>query len=298
MLRKLLQIIAYIFPSPVNVWFHRLAGARIGKFVSIHPAVLILARDVEIGSGARIKFGTMMSLRTFKLGRKSSIGFFTLAKGESDLIVGDASIIGPRTMINCSRQVTIGYYSGVGPGSYLYTHGSGMPVTEGYRATFGPIEIKDKVWISMKCVIGPGVTVEDGTCVMPGTVLVESITSKRLVVGDPAKMNDFPIFLIPRPGNFLKELAPRILEEYREWSNEFKGTNWQMNDGSLTLNHKKRPLSISVDGDGDMVLLTDKGEVRNGMFFNLADLTTDEKRHPEKLKFEAFMRLQYGLIFL
>lgn len=296
--RPLLQIMAFFFPSPINVWLHRLAGARIGKHVSIHPAVLILAKKVAIGDEAKIKFGTMLNIHNFELGRKGSMGFFILAKGESDLIVGDASIIGPRAMINCSREVRIGTYSGVGPGSYLYTHGSGMPVTEGYRATFGPINIKDKVWVSMRCVIGPGVTIENGTNVMPGTVVVESIDSKRVVVGNPAKLNNFPVFLMPRKSNFLEELAPNILRKYCEWAHEYHGKEWQITNGILKIPYKNSYLSISVNSPGDIVLLTAKGESREGMFFNLADLTTDQKRHVVKSDFEAFMRLYYGLIFL
>ena len=78
-------------------------------------------------------------------------------------------------MLNCSREIRMEYYSGIGPGSYLYTHGSGMPVTEGYRSVFGPIHIKSKVWVSMRCVIGPGVTIGDMSCLMPGTILVEHV---------------------------------------------------------------------------------------------------------------------------
>jgi acetyltransferase-like isoleucine patch superfamily enzyme len=298
MLKKLAQIAAFFCPSPINIWLHRAAGAKIDKYVSIHPGVLILAKKIEIGRGARIKFGTMINARTFKLGRKCSIGFYTLVNGESDLIVGDASIIGPRTLINCSRQVVIGYYSGIGPNSCLYTHGSGLPVTEGYRATFAPIHIKDKVWVSMRSTIGPGVTIEEGAIIMPGTVLMESIASKRMVAGNPAKLVNYPVFLRPVKPGFVENLAPRILEEYREWSNEYKGTNWQMVNGSLVTEYKKKKFTISVRGKGDIVILTTPGKETNGMFFNLADLKTDNSMHKAKIKFEAYIRLYYGLIFL
>lgn len=130
--------------SPINVWLHRLAGAKIGKNTSIHPGVLIIAKNVEISDWASIKFGTMISLRTLKIGRKSSIGFMSLIKGTSDLIINDACVIGAKNMINCERPITFGYYSGSGPGCYMYTHGSFLPVTEGYRAIFAPITIKKK----------------------------------------------------------------------------------------------------------------------------------------------------------
>jgi acetyltransferase-like isoleucine patch superfamily enzyme len=297
-IRHILQILAFFFPSPVNVWLHRLAGAQIDRHVSIHPAVLILAREVAIGSEARIKFGTMVSVRAFRLGKKSSIGFFTLVKGGADLLIGDACIIGPRSTIDCSRQVVLDYYSGVGPGSYLYTHGSGMPVTEGYRATFAPIHIGKKAWINMRAVIGPGVTVGEGSIVLPGTVLLENVDPKRMVGGNPAKLVNVPVFLMPRKPGFLEDLAGGILEEFRSWSNEYRRTSWTMEGGVLKVDHRFGRLSLSVNGPGDIVLLTKKEARRDGMYFNLADLGTDGARHPVKKDLEAFMRLYHGLIFL
>jgi acetyltransferase-like isoleucine patch superfamily enzyme len=298
MLIRILQIIAFFFPSPINVWLHRLAGAKIGRHVSIHPAVLIFARNVEIGREALIKFGTMINVRAFKLGEKSRIGFFTLVRGESDLLVGDACIIGPKCMINCSRQVVLDYYSGIGPGSYLYTHGSGMPVTEGYRATFAPIHIKEKVWVNMHSTIGPGVTIGKGSIVLPGTILLESVEPKRMVSGNPARLNNLPVFLAPIHDHSIKEIAAKILIEFCNWSNEFENTSWSFRDSTLRVNHKQRSMTITVDSPGDIVLLTNKGDRNGSMYFNLADLSTDESRDPMKLKLEAFMRLYFGLIFL
>jgi len=298
MFTSILQIIAFFFPSPINVWLHRLAGAKIDRHVSIYPAVLILAKNVEIGREAQIKLGTMINARTFKLGKKSHIGFFTLVKGESDLLVGDACIIGPKCMINCSRPVVLDYYSGVGPGSYLYTHGSGMPVTEGYRATFAPIHIKEKVWVNMHSTIGPGVSIGERSIIMPGTILLESVGPKRMVAGDPAKLNNLPIFLTPKQGNSIREIAERILIEFCNWSNEYEKTSWIYHDSNLRINYKNRNMLVTIDGSGDIILLTDHGNKSGSMYFNLADLSTDESRDPMKLKLEEFMRLYYGLIFL
>ena len=238
MVKQILQILAFFLPPPVNVWIHRIAGAKIGRHVSIHPGVLILAQKVEIGSEAKIKLGTMIYVREFKFGRKSLIGFFTLARGDSDLIIGERCTIGPKNMIRCDREVIFENYSGIGAGSYLYTHGCFLPVTEGYRATFGPIHIKSKVWISMRATIGPGVTVEEGSLVMPGTVLVESVSSKRLVAGDPAKRINLPVFLVPRGPDFIENLANEMLQKFCIWSNEYKGTNWKMDNGFLQIGVK------------------------------------------------------------
>jgi acetyltransferase-like isoleucine patch superfamily enzyme len=298
MFRQLLQIIAFFLPPPLNVWTHRIAGAKIGRHVSIHPGVLILAQKVEIGSEAKIKLGTMIYVRTFKFGRKSLIGFFTLARGDSDLIIGDRCTIGPKNMIRCDREVILGNYTGIGAGCYLYTHGCFLPVTEGYRATFGPIQIKDKAWISMRGTIGPGVTVEEGTMVMPGTVLIESISSKRLVAGNPAKLSNIPAFLVPTNPKYIEKLAHEILQKFCDWSNEYKDTNWRVINEILHVGYKRRNVLVSVNNEGDIVLFTEPGKNRNDMYFNLTDLKTDQNRHPIKLELEAFMRLYYGLTFL
>ena len=298
MINRLFQILAFIFPSPLNVWLHRLAGAKIDRHVRIHPGVLILARDVCIGREALIKFGTMIRVRTFCLGRKSKIGYFTLVNGVSDLLVGDACIIGPKCMIDCSRQVVLDYYSGVGPGSYLYTHGSGMPVTEGYRATFSPIHLKEKVWVSMRSTIGPGVTIGERSIVMPGTILLESVGPSRLVAGDPGKLYNLPRFSFRLDGDARYELAKKILVEYRRWLEEYEPRACHVEDSLLALEYGRRRVSITIDRPGDIVILTKKGEKSNAAYFNLADLSTDASRFPARLDFERFLRMYFGLIFL
>ena len=192
-MKKLLHIIAFFLPSPVNIWLHRLAGSSIGKHATIHPGVLLLVKNLNVKDKAIIKFGSLINARTMELGRKSSIGYFTLVNGCDDLIIKDACVIGARTMINCDRKVTFEYYSGNGPGCYIYTHGSFSPVTEGYHAIFAPIHIKEKVWIQMNCKIGPGVTIGEGSVILPGTVLVEKVEQNKMVVGDPAKLTKVPL---------------------------------------------------------------------------------------------------------
>lgn len=294
-----LRVAAFFFPSPLNVFIHRMAGATIGKHVIIHPGVFIMANIIDIKDGARIKFGVMINVRKFMLGRKSSIGFFTLVKGESDIIVNDACIIGPKCMINCSRSVTLGYYSGIGPGSYIYTHGSGMPVTEGYRATFAPINIGNKVWLSMRSIVGPGVDIGNGTNIMPGTVILESIGNKRLVVGDPAKIQNIQIMLKPFNHDSFEKFALDTLREYCNWSNEYKNRNLLYENGMLKIPMRRRDFIVKInDNNCDIALYTNAGVKRDGMFFNIRDLLTDGKCHPEKNKIEEYMRLYYGLIFL
>jgi hypothetical protein len=71
-----------------------------------------------------------------------------------------------------------------------------------------------------------------------------------------------------------------------------------MTNGTLVTEYKNKKFTISVEGNGDIVLLTTPGKNTNGMYFNLADLKTDDSMHKAKIKFEAYLRLYYGLIFL
>jgi len=133
---------------------------------------------------------------------------------------------------------------------------------------------------------------------MPGTILMESVGPKRLVAGNPARLNNVPVFSLPIHDNSNKELAEKILKEYCTWSNEYKKTSWLYQNSTLTIYDRKRTVLVTVDEPGDIVLMTRKGDANGRMYFNLADLSTDESRDPVKLEFESFMRLYFGLIFL
>ncbi len=298
MIKTILQITAFFFPKPFNIWFHRLAGGMIGKSVSIDFGVLILAKKLKIQDHAKIKFGSFISIRELRLGEKSSIGYFTLIKGISDFLVSDACVIGARSIINCEETIKFEYYSGCGPGCYIYTHGSFLPVTEGYRTFFAPIVVEEKVWIQMNCKIGPGVKIGRGSILMPGTVLLESIGENRSVVGNPAKLINIPLFRTKPDGKKLDNLAIEILEKFCNWSNEFDDENWSIVNDSLIAYFKKRELKITVNDDGDIILCTQTNIPPNRMYFNLATLKTDPRHHPLKQKLEEFMRLYYGLTFL
>jgi len=297
-MRQVLQALAILFPSPVNIWIHRLGGARIGDRVLIHPGVLILCRHVEIGSDSKIRFGVWIRARSFKLGEKSLLGYFLHVKGLTDFHVGSACVIGPETIVNCDCPVTLEYYSGVGPGCCLFTHGSFLPVTEGYRTRFGPITLKSKAWVTMRCTVGPGVTIGEGTNVVPGTILIESVGPNRLVAGNAAMLRVLPLLRMTRKGEHLKKTGHEILEHYREWVAEHRGKRWEIVDGCLIVPARNQGVRIGVDRDAEISLLTTPGARRPGTYFNLATLRMKGKPDLVAQRFESHMRLYFGLTFL
>ncbi len=294
-MKKLLQVIAFLLPSPFNKWVHRLYGAKIGKHAKIHPGVLIIANEVAIGDDTYLRFGTMVNCNRFIVGRKCRLGYFIIVKGLTDLTIGDACVIGPKTMINCDCPVTLGYYCGVGPGCTLFTHGSFLPVTEGNRVSFGPIELKEKSWVTMKSTVGPGVTVETGGIAMPGSIVLEDIPAKRTFVGGPAGNKLLPQFKSMKIAKDLNGFGKTVLAEYKEWSNTYEGTNYTLEANRLKVG---KNLQVAVDEKADIQLLSEPGATSDGMYFNLADLSTDNSRNKEKVKFDDYMRLYYGMTFL
>jgi len=295
--KPVLQVLAFFFPSPINVWIHRLYGATIGKRVLIHPGVLILSQRVDIGSDAKIRFGVWIRARSFKLGEKSLLGYFIHVKGLTDFHVGSACVVGPETIINCDCPVTLEYYSGVGPGCCLFTHGSFLPVTEGYRTRFGPIHLKSKAWVTMRSTIGPGVTIGEGTNVMPGTILVESVRANRLIAGNPAQLRDIPLLRMGR-GKNLARVGREVLEHYQAWLAEYEGKKLEIVDDCLIVPQRGTFYRIAVDRDAEIVLLTSAEATRPGMYFNLATLRTDGRINRVRQRFESHMRLYFGLTFL
>ena len=297
-MRSFLQVLAFFFPRPVNAWLHQLAGAKIGRNVTIHPGVLIIAREMEVGADAKIRFGTMINVRSFKLGEKSLLGYHINVKGMTDLHIGPACVIGPKTMINCDCPVIIHYYSGVGPDCCLFTHGSFLPVSEGYRVTFGPIELKSKSWVTMRSTIGPGVTIGEGTNVMPGTILLESVGSNRLVSGNPAKLINIPLLRNMGKTRDLNRLGREILESFSRWIIEQGAKSAEMVEQSLRVELDGRLYSLAVDREADIVLVSTRESNINGMYFNIATLRTDGGRNRLKGKLEGYLRLYYGMTFL
>jgi acetyltransferase-like isoleucine patch superfamily enzyme len=273
-----------------------MAAAKIGRNVTIHPGVVILADTVEIGNGVKIRFGSMIAGRRVRIGDKTLVGYFVHVKGASDFLVGAACVIGPRVLINCDCPVELEHYSGVGPSCTLFTHGSFLPVTEGYKTTFGPIVVKEKAWVTMGSIVGPGVTVGEGTNVMPGTILMESVKGNRLVAGNPARLVNVPLW---RKKNIdLENVGREILDHYAAFCEE-NGIGIQRgSDGSLVVRRRMKEKSIGINGETDIVLLTQSGDRTNGVYFNIADLVTDTSQESTKVHFERFMRLYYGMTFL
>lgn len=96
--------------------------------------------------------------------------------------------------LDCNR-ITIGDYSGIGPGVHIYTvfHATDpserLPENSSFwKSQTAPVTIGKNVWIGGGSIILPGVTIGDGTTIGAGSVVTKSIPGRVLAVGNPCRI--------------------------------------------------------------------------------------------------------------
>lgn len=96
--------------------------------------------------------------------------------------------------LDCNR-ITIGDYSGIGPGVHIYTvfHPTKSSERLSENSTFwksqtAPVTIGENVWIGGGCILLPGVTIGDGTTIGAGSVVTKSIPAHVLAAGNPCRI--------------------------------------------------------------------------------------------------------------
>lgn len=96
--------------------------------------------------------------------------------------------------LDCNR-ITIGDYSGIGPGVHIYTVFHSTEPAERlsensplWRSQTAPVVIGRNVWIGGRSVILPGVTIGDGTTVGAGSVVTRSLPEGVVAAGNPCRI--------------------------------------------------------------------------------------------------------------
>lgn len=96
--------------------------------------------------------------------------------------------------LDCNR-ITIGDYSGIGPGVHIYTVSHPTDPSERrsgnsafWNSVTAPVVIGDNVWIGGRSVILPGVTIGNGTTIGAGSVVTHSIPGNVVAAGNPCRI--------------------------------------------------------------------------------------------------------------
>ena len=172
---------AFFLPSQITRVLYRLCGFKIGKNVTLPLFSFVYADAMLLGNDVEIRNFVFITVRKLSLGSNTIISFGAQIKGHKDFCTGDNCMVGAHCVVNCEENVSLGFYSGLGPRSTVYSHGSFLPVTRGYPAKFEPVIFDDYVWVGMGVKILPGVHIGSNSIINPGVVLHKNVRPNSLV---------------------------------------------------------------------------------------------------------------------
>jgi carbonic anhydrase/acetyltransferase-like protein (isoleucine patch superfamily) len=170
-------ILGLFLPSPLTRPLYRLVGHTVGRNTRLPFFAFVCAEQMELGNDVDIRPFVFILVKRLTLGSNTIVSFGTQIKGQAGFQAGDNCFVGAHVIIHCDEDVRFGFYSGVGPRSLIYTHGSFLPVTLGYPAVFASVVLEDFVWTAMGVLFLPGSHVESNCIVNPGVVISGRIPS-------------------------------------------------------------------------------------------------------------------------
>lgn len=102
--------------------------------------------------------------------------------------IGDGTIIGDKCILDGRNEIKFGKNVNVSTGVWIWTeqHDYQCPYF-GCNKKGGKVNIEDRVWISCRTIILPGVTIGEGAVIAAGAVVTKDIEPYSVYGGIPAK---------------------------------------------------------------------------------------------------------------
>ncbi|UYZ64521.1 acyltransferase [Hymenobacter weizhouensis] len=208
---------------------------RIGPNTSIRAAECIIGDDVTLGShntfliGQRLEIGDLtvfghhnsLTARTVHVGEyvywdsNVVVGHGGKFSEDAHLRVGSYSMICARITLNVNHAISIGEYVGIGEDVAVWTHGSYLPILEGFPADFGPVHIGNKVWLPAKSTVLPNRRIGNNVVIGTNSLINKDLPDGCLAGGIPVRIlkeNLYPSHDAARN----EELVRRILADYEK----------------------------------------------------------------------------------
>jgi acetyltransferase-like isoleucine patch superfamily enzyme len=289
MLKKLVAILCVVLPSSPTRFLYRLCGWRIGRNVRIPVLSYVYADEISIGNDACVRRLVYIKVRKLSLGANTIISYGTQLKGKASLSCGDNSFFGVHCIIHCAEDVSLGYYSGLGPRCTIYTHGSFLPVTMGYPAKFAPVVIEDFVWIAMAVTIMPGAHIERNCIINPGVVVQGHVRSNSIIQQDTAQ---YQIHDLVR----LQKLSRKSVPYYHE-----KIVSSFLESCSIPFRHEPDLLSHRLPNGRVFISCPEANSIElrlndhTKIVYDLEHFYADPSRDSLHLAFLDHIRLHFGL---
>jgi acetyltransferase-like isoleucine patch superfamily enzyme len=290
MIKKLMAFLCFFLPSAPTRFLYRICGHQIGKNVKMPPFSYIYANEISIGPDVDIRKFVFIRVNRLVLGANTIVSYGNQIKGRASFSCQDNCFLGVHCVIHCVEDVSLGFYSGLGPRCTVYTHGSFLPVTMGYPAKFAPIMIEDYVWIAMEVTIMPGAHIERNCIINPGVVVQTRIKSNSLIQINPHQYacNDL---------RRLQKLRKKSVPDYHaQIITSF------LNSRSIAFQTNAERTCYSVPGrftyfsHPDINCLELVFHDQKKILYDLEHFYADEGRQTIHKDFLAFIRFRFGLI--
>ncbi len=298
MIKKIIAVISFFLPSPCTRFLYRLCGHTIGRNVRLPVFSYVYAQTMRLGNDVDIRPLVFISVNELVIGNNSIISFGTQIKGDRDFVTKDNCFLGPHCIIHCDEEVRFGFYSGLGPRCTIYTHGSFLPVTQGYPAKFEKVIIEDYVWIAMSvCILSgaysvcilSGAYIESNCIINPGVVIHSRIKGNSLVQVKPDTYTNMDVRKLCRFSRKNNQVYhERIITEF-------------LTQRKTTFNHdtEKRIFSIrdrySFLYDPEKNTITLSVSKKNKITYDLENFYMDYSGNTTHKAFLFFLRRRYGL---
>lgn len=103
------------------------------------------------------------------------------------VVVGENSIIGDNCWLDGREGLIIGRNVNLGSEVRIWT-GQHQVNSESFAYTGGPVQVKDRAWISSNAILLPGITVHEGAVAAAGAVVTKDVEPFAIAAGVPAKI--------------------------------------------------------------------------------------------------------------
>lgn len=245
--KKIIMGLSTLFPSGLRVMVYRLLGFRIGKKVRIAPMSIIIADEVAIDDYAEIKPLTLINVRKIEMGRYAIIASLSAIFGDADLYMAERSRVGHANLLDCTDNIFLGEYCGLGPRNTLYTHASWLPITYGYPNNRKPIKLGKFIWTGIGNTILPGTNINDYVVTSANIVLSGNVKGDCFV----RPKGTIPIEKIRKQRDLkeiVEEMAAVVGEELRVFSESADISNSSLKDCEVVILFTKNDSIIDKAG--------------------------------------------------
>jgi len=242
-MKNLMLLLISLFPSKIKRILYSLLGYQIAHDVSLgFLSIIDIKANAVFAEGSKIAPFTYINANDFYIGKYSLISPFSfisvpkvyigndtkisncviIRSGHinkySELFVGDLVHIFPFVTIDCSRKVTIGDGTGVGPQCNIFTHSSYKSILDGYSVVYDNVNIGRRVELTYSVFVAPGVTIGDDAICAFGSYINSDIPEGALAAGLPAKVKRTKDQFVKNIDTVQKlDLLDMIISEYQDY---------------------------------------------------------------------------------